>query len=58
MIPASHQDTTHWDHPVSRISQLCPRAVRKKSFAKCPTCLQYPGRTEQIQKLKEKFKSS
>lgn len=55
MIPASHQDATHWDHPVGRISQLCPQAVRKKSFAKCPVCLKYPTRAEQIQKLREKW---
>lgn len=52
MVPVSSQDSSHWDHPVSRIAQDCPRAVRKSNFTKCPTCNRYPGRREQIERIR------
>lgn len=53
LIPVEFQESEHWSKPVSRISDACPRARRKKNFAWCPTCRKYPEQIERINRLKE-----
>lgn len=56
IVPVEYQDAAQWGRPVSRISDLCPRARPKKDFAWCPACRQSPDRVERINKFKEKRK--
>jgi len=53
LVPVEFQESEHWGKPVSRISDACPRARRKKNFAWCPKCRKYPDQIERTNRLKE-----